>query len=263
MTRAAFGSRSIALRHKPQSNTPKWVPKGSFRLFDLPPELRTHILELAILACDSHRDVLHIFQSCRRLYVEAASLFYREVSLDNTRLRLKGTSDLFLMRPLTELSPWLHVQSLIIKFCLEAQLKKSHSSYGRTLREMAKKGNLRSLRLQIERQFPSDNFWGGGDDLFAEDEVCLVSGKKKDVKVWTPEFIAKPPFQAFLKFLQDSGIPKLTLVIEAEEHYKFWCPFHRPHRSGAACQGEWPGQARYLKVNRKALLEAFAGAQVA
>ncbi|KAI1500280.1 hypothetical protein F5X99DRAFT_252404 [Biscogniauxia marginata] len=256
--------RPIPFRHKIPHKTAlsKWKPQGPFRFLDLPPELRAHILELAILDWMSHKDVVNLFLTCRRLYAEAASMFYHEVLLDNTQLR--GSADPFLTGTLNQLSPRLHVRSLIIRFCLEDQIRSFKDLYADALRAMVDQGNLRSLRLEVESKFPSDDFWGesSGDDLFC-DEVKLLDGKGRDIEIWAPSFVTTTAFQGFLRFLKNSGIPKMTLYVEAEEHNKLWCPFHRVHASGSPCTGEWQGKARLLKVDRKKLVRTLVGAQVA
>ncbi|KAH9989367.1 hypothetical protein F4779DRAFT_632187 [Xylariaceae sp. FL0662B] len=258
-----FGSRSIAFRPKQSQTTyqPSKFWRGPFRFFDLPPELRDHILRLVLLSWDSpHKDVLHLFLTSRRMYTEAASMFYHEVLLDNTQL--KGTADPFLTGPLTSVTPRIHVRNLIIRFSMRDQIHTFGESYGTALRGMAEHGNLQHLRLEILECFPSSSFWGLGDDLYYDD-VQLVVRDPTSLETWAPLIITTPKFQNFLKFLDELNIPKVTLWVDAEDHYTFWCPFHRAHPSGKKCGGEWRGKAKLLRVQWKRMFQVYRGAQVA
>ncbi|KAI1484433.1 hypothetical protein F5X96DRAFT_450565 [Biscogniauxia mediterranea] len=273
---------------QPAALVARWKPRGPFRFLDLPPELRTHILELAILDWTSHRDVVSLFLTCRALYAEAASVFYHEVLLDDstsarllkrTRSAAAPAANPFLAGALSPLSPRLHVRALTVRFCADDQIRAFADLYAGALRDMAARGSLRSLRLEVGSKFPADDFWGGtatasddddddnddGGDLSC-DNVRLLGGggAQRDVdEVWAPAFVATPAFQAFLGFLQDSGIPRVTLYVDAGEHNKLWCPFHRVHSSGAPCEGEWPGKVMLLKVDRKKLVRTLMGVQIA
>ncbi|KAI8963621.1 hypothetical protein F5Y11DRAFT_140019 [Daldinia sp. FL1419] len=257
-----FGSKSIAFRSKTQ--TPKYSPakywNGPFRFLDLPPELRDHILRLILLDWDStSKDAVRLFLTNKWIYTEAASIFFYEVLLNN--MHLKGTPDPFLAGSLTAVSPRLHVRNLIIKFLMKEQVYLFGEVYGTALREMASRGKLRNLRLEIGSRFPCHEFWGYEDELFVYEDVRIVTGKGKGTVIKAPPFVTKKPFQSFLGFLEDSGIPKVTLFVDAYDHSKFWCPFHRSHRSGKMCDGEWNGNARVLKIHCSRLVKALKGAE--
>ncbi|KAI1401453.1 hypothetical protein F4819DRAFT_458336 [Hypoxylon fuscum] len=259
-----FGSRSIAFRPKPcqTKNAPAYARKGSFRFFDLPPELRDHILRLILLDLDfAHKDILNLFLTCERLYAEAASIFYYEVLLDNVQLR--GTADPFLKGSLTRVAPRQHVRNLIIKFNLKDQACLFGELYAAALSEMAELGRLQHLRLEFASRFPVDDFWGFEDEWYDCHDIRVAAGKGKGQLISAPVFVTKPPFQEFLKFLEESPIPKITLYVDAEDHPEFWCSFHRVHPSGVACGGDWKGKARLLKVHRLAVCKALRGAQPA
>ncbi|KAI1077300.1 hypothetical protein F5B20DRAFT_269482 [Whalleya microplaca] len=258
-----FSSRSIAFRPKQSQttyNNPSKFWQRPFRFFDLPPELRDQILKLVILGWDSpHKDVLHLFLTSERMYAEAASMFYHEVLLDNTQL--KGTADPFLTGPLTRVTPRVHVRNLIIKFSMRDQIQTFGESYGVALRGMAEHGNLQKLHLEIGSSFPSSYFWGLADDMYCDD-VQLVR-KRTPLEITAPLIVTTPKFQNFLKLLDELDIQKITLWVSAQDHYHFWCPFHRAHPSGKECDGEWRGKAKLLKINWKKMFHAFKGAQAA
>ncbi|KAI5920702.1 hypothetical protein F4810DRAFT_404175 [Camillea tinctor] len=301
-------AKTKQIPHRPKTQQPakqtsgrtaalaRWKPRGPFRFLDLPPELRTHILELAILDWTSHRSVLNLFLTSRALYAEAASVFYHEVLLDSRSITKNNThlvkkrkkkqpgadtdaddANPFLSAPLTPLSPRLHVRALTLRFRAEDQLRVFGALYASALRAMASRGALRSLRLEVESKFPADDFWGGnaastssffaspaGDyDLFCDDAE-LRNGNEGEGEVWAPAFVAHHAFQAFLAFLRDSGVPRLTLYVQAAAHHRLWCPYHRTRASGAApCEGEWPGKAVLLKVDRKRLVRTLLGVRIA
>ncbi|KAI1342763.1 hypothetical protein F5Y15DRAFT_267925 [Xylariaceae sp. FL0016] len=261
--RTAIGNKSIALRPKSRkAPPPKWKPTGPFRLFDLPPELRNQILEYAILNWGRHRDVLHVFLSCRGLYEAAAPMFYQEVLLDNTAL--KGAPDPFLTSTLTELSPRLHVRSISIRFCMEDQRRSFGSLYGNALRAMAERGNLRAIRLEIERRFPSEEFWGLADGRFCEDTVGIVSKALPHAEVSAPAFVVRPWFQGFLKFLAaDNAGAEVSLYVDGWDHFDFWCMFHRKPEMGQPCWTSGAGKGKTdLEIDRKRLVKMFKGAQL-
>ncbi|KAI1104592.1 hypothetical protein F4804DRAFT_182119 [Jackrogersella minutella] len=258
-----FGSRSIANRPKPfqKPYTPPKCWKGPFRLFDLPPELRDHILRILILDEDvTHKDIVHLFLTCQSVYAEAASIFYQEVYLDNMQLR--GMADPFLTGALTRVAPRQYVRTLTIKFSMKDQIYLFGESYGTALQEMADEGKLQHLQLEIGNRFPSYEFWGWEEEFFAYDDI-RVSDFSKGIKtvIKAPRFITRPPFQNFLKFLEESRIPKIVLYIEANDHSKFWCLFHRAHPSGKECEGDWKGTARVLKIQCSSLVKALKGAE--
>ncbi|KAI1463162.1 uncharacterized protein F4812DRAFT_447831 [Daldinia caldariorum] len=257
-----FGSRSIAFRRKTPSikYSPTKCWNGPFRYFDLPPELRDNILRLILLDWDStSKDAVHLFLTSKRIYADAASIFYYEVLLDN--MHLKGTADPFLAGALTAVTPRLHVRNLIIRFLMKEQMYLFGEVYGTALREMASRGKLQSLRLEIGSRFPCYEFWGFEDELFTYDDVRVVGGKGKGTVIKAPLFVTKKPFQNFLKFLEESEIPKITLFVDAEDHSKFWCLFHRSHPSGKKCGGEWKGNARVLKIHWSSLVRALKGTE--
>ncbi|KAI0599950.1 hypothetical protein F4775DRAFT_101142 [Biscogniauxia sp. FL1348] len=276
---------------QPAAPAARWKPRGPFRFLDLPPELRTQIIELAILDWTSHRDVVSLFLTCRTLYAEAASVFYHEVLLDDStntqqqqllgKKKKNGSAaaaavNPFLAGALGPLSPRLHVCALTVRLCAEDQIRAFAHLYAGALRDMAARGSLRSLRLEVGSKFPADDFWGGAatasddddndddGDLFCDNVRLLAGGAQRDVgEVWAPAFVAGPAFQAFLAFLQDSGIPRVTLYVDAAEHNKLWCPFHRVHSSGTPCEGGWPGKVMLLKVDRKKLVRTLMGLHIA
>ncbi|KAF3057140.1 hypothetical protein GL218_06057 [Daldinia childiae] len=257
-----FGSRSIAFRPKasPARKPPVKYWKGPFRFFDLPPELRDHILKLILLDWDStSKDAVYLFLTNKRIYAEAASIFYYEVLLDN--MHLKGTADPFLAGSLTAVTPRLYVRNLIIRFLMKEQMHLFGEVYGTALQEMTSNGKLQSLRLEIGSRFPCYEFWGYEDELFVYDNIRIVAEKWKGMVISAPLFITKEPFQNFLKFLEESKIPKIRLFVDAEDHSKFWCMFHRPHPSGKKCDGEWRGNAKVLKIQWTSLVKALKGAK--
>ncbi|KAI0137105.1 hypothetical protein BJ170DRAFT_44052 [Xylariales sp. AK1849] len=255
----AFRSKPITSRSH-QSKTTKWQPSGPFRFFDLPPELRNAIFRLLIDDwATAYKDVLHLFLTCEQLYSEAASLFYQEVVLDNTRSR--GKLDPFLAGHPTRVSPRRHVRKLNIKFHLKDHIHLFYEKYGPALRDMTDQGNLQHLELEIRGRFPSTDFWGGDPAVFSE-EVRLVAGKRREREFFAPLFVAKAPFQSFLKFLKDSNIPHLSLYVDSFDHHKFWCPFHRTHPSGEECEGVWIGKAALLKVQWRKAVNTLRGAHV-
>ncbi|OTB05075.1 hypothetical protein M426DRAFT_320132 [Hypoxylon sp. CI-4A] len=261
-----FGSKSIAYRpgrlfpFYPPYQSPAKYWKGPFRFFDLPPELRDQILRLILLEWDSaQKDTVHLFLTCRRIYEEAASVFYYEVLLDN--MHLKGTADPFLTGPLTRVSPRQYVRNLVIRFSLKEQINLFGETYGTALQEMAEKGRLQDLRLEVGSLFPNPDFWGFEDELSAYESIRVTNKAGKESFILAPLFITKAPFQNFLKFLDESKIPKITLFVDAEDHETFWCLFHRPHPSGKRCEGEWKGNSKMLKVQHSNLVKCFKGAR--
>ncbi|KAI2468708.1 hypothetical protein F4781DRAFT_432086 [Annulohypoxylon bovei var. microspora] len=258
-----FGSRSIAFRPKPTQKT-RTSPncwKGPFQFFNLPPELRDHILKLIILDWDvDNRDVVHLFLTCQRLFAEAAAIFYQEVYLDNMHLR--GTADPFLTGPITRVAPRQYVRTLTIRFFMKEQIDLFGESYGTALREMNEGGKLQHLQLEIGSHFPSAGFWGCKEDMFSCDDIRVTTLKGEEMVICAPRFITKTPFQNFLKFLEESKIPKIALYVDADDHLNFWCHFHRAHPSGQKCEGEWKGTARALKIPYMNVIKALKGAQL-
>ncbi|KAI1455844.1 hypothetical protein F4805DRAFT_468433 [Annulohypoxylon moriforme] len=258
-----FGSRSIQFRPKPSQKTYKppncW--KGPFQFFDLPPELRDYILRLIILDWDvNDRDIVHLFLTCQRIYAEAAAIFYREVYLDNMHLR--GTADPFLAGTITSVAPRQYVQTLTIRFAMKDQIYLFGGLYGTVLREMVEGGKLQRLQLEIGSRFPNFEFWGLEDETYACDNIRVTGKHGEAIVMSAPRFITKTPFQNFLKFLEESKIPKIALYVDAEDHAKFWCPFHRAHPSGKRCEGEWLGAARrVLRIQCSSLVKVLKGAQ--
>ncbi|KAI0096325.1 hypothetical protein F4776DRAFT_651721 [Hypoxylon sp. NC0597] len=260
-----FGSRSIALRphlnitsQKHQAITKYWT--GPFRFFDLPPELRDHIIRLLLFDLGAiGRYPTRLFLTCRRIYAEAASIFYDEVFLEN--INPKGTPDPFLTNSLTWFAPRQYVRNLRIKFDIKDQIHLFGEFYGTALNEMAEEGNLQRLQLEIENCFPSCEFWGYEDDLSTYGNILVPGGRGKGTVISGPLFITRTPFQSFLKFLDDSQIPKITLLVDARDHAKFWCPFHRVHSRGRKCDGQWKGGARLLRISCSNLVKALRGAR--
>ncbi|KAI0977004.1 hypothetical protein F4678DRAFT_415359 [Xylaria arbuscula] len=265
--RRNFGSKSIASRPKPshqQSTATKWRPRGSFRLFDLPPELRTQVLNLALLECDEQNQVLRIFLASRRLYTEAAEIFYHDISLDITdRKQPPG----LLAEPITPLSPRLHVRTMDLKIWPNTNLRSFNDIYVPLLREMADQGSLHSLHLEVNGQDPWVDFfidWSGNDD-FDDAEVPLLVGPDKNIEYMGPAFLGSQPFQDFLGFLSDPRIPKVVLYTSSDDHYEFWCDFHRKRSSKPTlpCDGgSWRGKSARLKVNQKHLVRRFRDARI-
>ncbi|KAI8624065.1 hypothetical protein F5Y19DRAFT_337949 [Xylariaceae sp. FL1651] len=259
-----FGSKSIAFRPKPWQETSaatRWRPRGPFRLFDLPPELRIQILNTALLDCESHKQVVQIFLACQRLYTETASIFYDEVWLDITN---RSSPPPLFAEPITPLSPRLHVRRIVLKLYPKDNLRSFNELYVPVLRDMASQGNLRVLQLQINGRFPGMDFWTdhySNEDDFCETEIPLLVGPDMRIEYLASAFVVAPPFQSFLDFLAEPGVPKVSLHIDSFDHYRFWCLLHRKHPSGLQCHGLWPGKAKRLKVNQKSLIRLFRGAR--
>ncbi|KAI0383500.1 hypothetical protein F5Y04DRAFT_26823 [Hypomontagnella monticulosa] len=257
-----FGSKPIKNRPKPQ---PAYQPptkfwNGPFRFFDLPPELRDVIIRLILNSCDFNlKNAVRLFLANRRIYMEAASIFYYEVLLDNMNLRDKA--DPFLSGPLSRVAPRQLVRNLIIRFTMKEQIYLFGECYAAVLREMTEKGNLHDLRLEIWSRFPNWEFWGFEDEAFVCDDVRIRDANGKTVVVSAPLFITRTPFQSFLTFLEESPIPRISLWIHAKDHPAFWCPFHRNLPNGEKCNGEWGGNARMLKVQTSGLIRALKGAE--
>ncbi|KAI1209719.1 uncharacterized protein F4807DRAFT_426010 [Annulohypoxylon truncatum] len=261
-TMKRFGSRSIALRPKPaqKTYTPPKCWNGPFEFFNLPPELRDHILELIILDWDTHnRDIVHLFLTCHRIYAEAAAIFYREVYLDNMHLR--GTADPFLTGTITRVAPRQYVQTLTIRFAMKDQIYLFGESYGSALREMVEEGKLQRLQLEIGSRFPNFEFWGIEDETSSCDDIRVTGKQGEKLVISAPRYITKTPFQNFLKFLEESNIPKIVLYVDADDHSKFWCLFHRAHPSGKRCEGEWISATRVLRIQWQSLVKVLKGAQ--
>ncbi|KAI1298529.1 hypothetical protein F5Y03DRAFT_267771 [Xylaria venustula] len=266
--RKTFGSKSIASRPKPshQQSTPtKWRPRGSFRLFDLPPELRTQVLDLALLDCEEQFQVLKIFLASRRLYSEAAEIFYHDISLDITdRKQPPG----LLAGPITPLSPRLHVRTMDLKIWPNTNLRSFNEVYVPLLREMADQGTLHTLHLEVNGQDPWVDFFmddWSGDDGFDDTEVPLLLGPDRSIEYLGPAFLAAQPFQTFLEFLSDPRIPKVVLYTSSDDHYHFWCDFHRKLSSKLRlpCDGgSWRGKSARLRVNQKHLIRRFRDARI-
>ncbi|KAI1193545.1 hypothetical protein F5X97DRAFT_33599 [Nemania serpens] len=267
--RSTFGSRSVASRPKRShqlSATARWKPRGPFRLFDLPPELRYQILSSALVDCEEQFQVLRILLVSRRLYVEAAKIFYHDLQLDITdQTRPPG----LFAGPLTPLSPRLHVCTMDLKIHLKSNLRCFNAFYIPLLREMADRGNLRTLRLEIDGRFPRLDFWtdhwsDDDDDEFCETEVPLLVGPDTNIDYLGPAFLAARPFQTFLDFLSDPRIPSVLLYTSSTDHYRFWCECHRKLSSklGLPCMdGSWRGKSTRLRVNQKHLLRLFRNAR--
>ncbi|KAI0410078.1 hypothetical protein F4802DRAFT_543268 [Xylaria palmicola] len=270
VARGTFGSKSIALRPGPshgQTAATRWKPRGFFRLFDLPPELRAQIFHFALLGCEEQVQVLRLLLVCKALYAETADIFYHHVWLDLTERT--GPPGL-LAGPLTPLSPRLHVRTMDLKIYPKSNLRAFNDLYVPLLREMAGRGSLRALRLEINGRFPRLDFWtdhwSDDDEDFCEAEVPLAVGPGADVAYLGPAFLAAEPFQAFLAFLADPRVPKVSLYISGADHYKFWCECHRraSSRLGLPCEGgSWRGKSARLKVNQRHLLRLFRGARSA
>jgi hypothetical protein len=267
--RGDFGSRSIAFRPKPSYRpfvaAKRWKPRGHFRLFDLPPELRLQILSSALLDCEEQVQVLRIFLVSRRLYAEAAEIFYHDILLDITdRTKPPG----LLAEPINPLSPRLHVCTMDLKISLESNLRSFNQVYIPLLREMVELGNLRTLRLEIDGRFPHLDFWtdhfSGVDDEFCDTEVQLLIGPEASLGYLGPAFLASQPFQSLLDFLSDPRIPEVLLYISSADHYPFWCAFHRRRSSklGLLCHGgSWRGKSTRLRINQKLFLPLFRSAR--
>ncbi len=239
-------------------------PGAPFRLFDLPPELRAQVLGLALLDCEEHIQVLKIFLASRRLYAEAAEIFYHDLWLDITdRTKPPG----LLAEPITPLSPRLRIRIMDLKIYPKKNLRSFNELYVPLLREMADQGSLRTLHLEINGRFPRMDFWTdhwSDDEEFCEAEVPLLVGPDKDIEYLGPAFLAAQPFQTFLDFLSDPRIPKVALYTSSADHYKFWCDCHRKLSSKLQlpCSGgSWRGKSSRLKVNQKHLLRLFRNAQ--
>ncbi|KAI0541890.1 hypothetical protein GGR58DRAFT_391214 [Xylaria digitata] len=265
--RKPFGSKSIAFRPKPShgsSTATRWRPKGPLRLFDLPPELRAQILDSALLDCEEQAQVLQIFLASRRLYSEAAAIFYHDIWLDITDRTVPPG---LLAEPINPLSPRLHVHTMDLKIYPKNNLRSFNEVYVPVLRDMAEQGSLRTLSLEINGRFPHLDFWTdhwSDDEDFCETEVPLLIGPETNIEYLGPAFLAAQPFQAFLDFLSDPRIPKVTLYTSSADHYKFWCDCHRKFSSqlGLPCVGgSWRGKSKRLKVNRKHLLRLFRNAR--
>ncbi|KAI1160724.1 hypothetical protein F5B18DRAFT_631569 [Nemania serpens] len=266
--RSNFGSRSVASRAKRSqqlSATARWKPKGPFRLFDLPPELRYQILSSALIECEEQVQVLRIFLVSRRLYVEAAEIFYHDIQLDITdQTKPPG----LFAEPLTSLSPRLHVCTMDLKIHPKSNIRCFNELYIPLLREMADRGNLRTLRLEIDGRFPRLDFWtdhwSDDDDEFCDSEVPLLVGPETNVDYLGPAFLAARPFQTFLDFLSDPRIPRVLLYTSSRDHYTFWCECHRKLSSkfNLPCNGgSWRGNSTRLRVNQKHLLRLFRNAR--
>ncbi|KAI3318528.1 hypothetical protein HD806DRAFT_312934 [Xylariaceae sp. AK1471] len=266
--RSTFGSKSIALRPRPSLQQPaanKVRSRAPFRLFDLPPELRTQILNLALLDCKEHKHVLQIFLACQRLYTEAADIFYHDIWLDITE---RTSPPGLLTEPMTPLSPRLHVRTMVLKLYLKHNLRSFNELYVSILREMADQGNLHTLQLEVDGRFPGLDFWTdhwSDDEDFCETEIPLLVGAETKIEYSAPAFVVARPFQTFLDFLSDPRIPKVLLYTASTDHYRFWCLFHRKtSKSGHSCNdGSWCGKSKRLKVNQKYLLKVFHNAQPA
>lgn len=264
--RATFGSKSIALRPKPShglSAVPKWRPKGPFRLFELPPELRHQILSFFLVECEEQAQVLPIFLVSRRLYAEAADIFYHHIWLDITdRTQLPG----LLAEPITPLSPRLHVRTMNLKIYPRNNMQAFNELYVPLLREMVDQGNLKSLHLEINGRFPRLEFWRdqwSEDEEFCETEIPLLIGPETNSEYTGPAFLADRPFQEFLDFLSDPRIPSVSLYISSADHYKFWCMCHRRFSAKLRlpCNGSWRGKSRRLKIDQKHLVRLFRNAR--
>ncbi|KAI1174279.1 hypothetical protein F4777DRAFT_554483 [Nemania sp. FL0916] len=283
--RNTFGNKSIARRPKPShppspaSSTSRWKPKAPFRLFDLPPELRCLILELALMSCDEQAQVLQIFLASRRLYSEAAEIFYHDMWLDITdRTRPPG----LFAQPATPLSPRLHVRTIDLKIYLKKNLGVFNEVYVPLLRDMARHGNLHTLHLEINNASPLLDLWndlwanatpddedGGDDDRendcdeFCETEIPLLVGPNTDVEFVGPAFLAAKPFQVFLDFLADPCIPNIGLYVTSKGHYEFWCRFHRPvcAKRFRCVAGWWPGKSSRLRIHRQRFARFFRNAR--
>ncbi|KAH8201658.1 hypothetical protein TruAng_004179 [Truncatella angustata] len=259
-----MGKATVAFRSKPisarsqQLKTTQWKPPGSFRFFDLPPELRRHILEHLVQdPATAHRYVLALFLTCERLYSEAAALYYHEVVLDIThRMR----PDPFLTGPSTRISPRSYVRTLSIHFYISERIHRFYTLYGPALRDMVEHGTLQRLELEIHSRFPAEDFWGGDSDTDLASEV-LVKNKSKGKEILAPRFAIEHPFQSFLKFLQDANVPQLRLYVYAFDHHPFWCRFHRAH-SSESCGGEWKGKTKMLKIKWKDVVTILGGARI-
>ncbi|KAI0186345.1 hypothetical protein EV127DRAFT_411294 [Xylaria flabelliformis] len=261
--RGSFGSKSIALRPKPShrlSSTAKWKSRGPFRLFDLPPELRAQIFNLALLDCEEQVQVLQIFLVSQRLYAEAAEIFYHHIWLDLTdRTEPPG----LLAGPVTPLSPRLHVRTMDLKIYPKNNIRSFNEFYVPLLREMAAQGSLHTLRLEINGRFPRLDFWTdhwSDDEEFCETEIPLLIGPETNINYSGPAFLATQPFQTFLDFISDPRIPKVMLYISSADHYKFWCECHRKFSSQhklPCVGGSWGGKSKRLRVNQKHLLRLF------
>ncbi|KAK5634829.1 hypothetical protein RRF57_010542 [Xylaria bambusicola] len=264
--RKSFGSKSIAFR--PQlchelSVTSRWKLTGPFRLFDLPPELRVQVLSLALQDCEEQVHVIKIFLACRRLYTEAADIFYHETWVDISH---RSEPPGLLAEPITSLSPRLHVRTMNLAISPKTNLRAFKSVYVPVLREMADKGSLHTLRLEISGRFSRINFWTddwADDEDFCDNEVPLLISPDKNIEYQGPAFLVAQPFQSFLDFLSDPRISKVVLYTASTDHYEFWCECHRKLSSKLipCSNGSWRGKASRLKVNQKRLLWLFRGAR--
>ncbi|KAI1414878.1 hypothetical protein F5Y13DRAFT_157425 [Hypoxylon sp. FL1857] len=187
-------------------------------------------------------------------------MFYYDFSLGKACLTGKG--DPFLTGSLTRVAPRQYVRNLTMRFEIKEEIYLFGEAYGTALNQMAEEGKLQHLRLEIGSPFPSLEFWGYEDELFVYDNIRVAGGKGKGMVISGPILLTKTPFQNFLRFLDESKIPKITLWVDAGDHSKFWCQFHRVHQKGRACDGEWKGRARCLKIHCPSLVKALRGAQV-
>ncbi|KAI1384064.1 uncharacterized protein F4822DRAFT_59810 [Hypoxylon trugodes] len=255
------GNRSILFRQKPPQKyvSPKNCWNGPFRFFDLPAELRDQILKLVILESDSTKYTVRLFLTCQSIYAEAATIFYEEVYLDN--MRLKGTVDPFLAGQLTRVAPRQYVRNLTIRFPMNEHISLFGGTYGTALREMVEEGRLQNLRLEVGSRFPCYEFWGlEEDDMFTYGNVRLPDQRGGWTVASMPLLVTREPFQTFLKFLEEFRGVKASLYIDARDHLKFWCPFHRLPPSPKECGGDWRGSAAALKIQCSVLVRVFKGA---
>lgn len=256
--RIAFRSKPLSGRMQQlKTTTAPWKPRGAFRFFDLPPEIRRKILEGFVQdERTSHRDVLNLFYTCGTLYAEAAELYFHEVLEDTTSS--KGRPAPFLTGACSRIRARRYVRNLTIEFELQDHMHLFSERYAASVRDMVDHGKLERLHLVISTHFPSSAFWGGDPMDMMYDEK-LLGTRPGQPDLVAPRFVAEPAFQGFLEFLRGAKVKQMDVVVDAYDHHWVWCPFHRKDPEGRPCNGNWKSPGRLLVVDWKKAVNAMLG----
>lgn len=292
--------RRVAFRSKPlvrngtltkQSQATQWQPSGPFHFLDLPAELRAEILKLAILDARKNSSVVELMLVSQQLHDEVASTARKTTVLDMTRAHENVT---YLVNAFSSagstanVSLWRHVRYLVFRFHLLEHISIFGSPLAALLQFMTQHHKLSSLRLEIVSKFPSDDFWGSvttdiengdaahvSEPTFTHDpwQLCyMTTGSTRrakggtDADIFAPSLVSSTSFQNFLKFLFQSTVSQISLLVDAKDHQRFWCAFHQKRGavldfSTMACVGI-PVSARQVEIDHKELIRTFAGARL-
>jgi len=235
---------------------------GPSALLELPARLRLLIIKEALEKCEFFGNVLCIFLTCKQFYFDAASIFYRHIWADITNRWCEVP--LFLRQPLHKQTPRLHVRTMVLRLYPKVNLDIFNTFYLYAMQRMARYGSLRRVEIELRGMRSQFNDHNGRFSKYnlPENEVTLLLGPKRDIRQVGPAFVAGWQFQRFLDFLEEPLIPEVSLYVVDNDHYEFWCPFHRKSTRPSCGKPHLDPMWR-LEINIPPLLKHLLFARVA